>query len=288
MREQGQARRYPSRPRTTVVPQRELLGLSPRRSGNSSREPAASAVHRRLRHSPRSDHQLSDGDLRQPGPRRPVNRDSGAWPRTGAEVSSPFGPHRATSPTTSASLTVQRRLSCDPTAATTSRTSHPILSRRPERLSEPQQTWTASCPSSGCSTPPVAHRGECSRHLRTLPDPVGGVPGLDEPLELGWAIPGVRGCRTSSTSSTVTSARPRTPAPSRAAFRLPRSGDRRARRPQPGAGSAPSARLTSARRCSRKARSAAFAVSSIARRYDWAAPAGSPRRCSRSARVAGR
>lgn len=48
----------------------------------------------------------------------------------------------------------------------------------------------------------------------------------------------------------------------------PRSGDRRARRPQPGAGSAPAARLTSARRCSRKARSAAFAVSSIARRYD--------------------
>ena len=48
----------------------------------------------------------------------------------------------------------------------------------------------------------------------------------------------------------------------------PRSGDRRARRPQPGADSAPAARLTSARRCSRKARSAAFAVSSIARRYD--------------------
>lgn len=48
----------------------------------------------------------------------------------------------------------------------------------------------------------------------------------------------------------------------------PRSGDRRARRPQPGAGSAPAARLASARRCSRKARSAAFAVSSIARRYD--------------------
>ena len=58
----------------------------------------------------------------------------------------------------------------------------------------------------------------------------------------------------------------------RAATREPRarhrSGDRRARRPQPGAGSAPAARLTSARRCSRKARSAAFAVSSIARRYD--------------------
>ena len=48
----------------------------------------------------------------------------------------------------------------------------------------------------------------------------------------------------------------------------PRSGDRRARRPQPGAGSAPAARLTSARRCSRKARSAAFDVSSIARWYD--------------------
>jgi hypothetical protein len=48
----------------------------------------------------------------------------------------------------------------------------------------------------------------------------------------------------------------------------PRSGERRARRPQPGADSAPAARLTSARRCSRKARSAAFAVSSIARRYD--------------------
>lgn len=48
----------------------------------------------------------------------------------------------------------------------------------------------------------------------------------------------------------------------------PRIGDRRARRAQPGAGSAPAARLTSARRCSRKARSAAFAVSSIARRYD--------------------
>ncbi len=61
-----------------------------------------------------------------------------------------------------------------------------------------------------------------------------------------------------------------------------------ARRLQPGAGSAPAARLTSARRCSRKARSAVFAVSSIARRYDCAAPAASPRRRSRSARVAGR
>ena len=38
--------------------------------------------------------------------------------------------------------------------------------------------------------------------------------------------------------------------------------------PQPGAGSASAARLTSARRCCRKARSAALAVSSLARRYD--------------------
>ena len=43
-------------------------------------------------------------------------------------------------------------------------------------------------------------------------------------------------------------------------------GESRARRNQPGAGSAPAARLTSARRCSRKASSAALAVSSIARR----------------------
>lgn len=46
------------------------------------------------------------------------------------------------------------------------------------------------------------------------------------------------------------------------------AGTRRVLSPQPGAGSASAAWWTSARRCSRKARSAAFAVSSIARRYD--------------------
>ena len=68
----------------------------------------------------------------------------------------------------------------------------------------------------------------------------------------------------------------------------PKRGRARACRPQPRSRSATAVPLTSPRRSPRKARSAAFAVSSIARRYDAAAPAASPRRRSRSARVAGR
>lgn len=86
-----------------------------------------------------------------------------------------------------------------------------------------------------------------------------------------WACATARGTSTAPSSpraTTGTRGRTRARGATREPRARPRSGDRRARRPQPGAGSAPAARLTSARRCSRKARSAAFAVSSIARRYD--------------------
>jgi len=86
-----------------------------------------------------------------------------------------------------------------------------------------------------------------------------------------WACATARRTSTAPSSpraTTGTRGRTRARGATREPWARPRSGDRRARRPQPGAGSAPAARLTSARRCSRKARSAAFAVSSIARRYD--------------------